>query len=174
MAGYKFISETVEDDEGSVFPLSATVGLSEATVDLGSLLADDVSATGSFDLRRFKSSSIGKLLEAIPIPVFLVDESLRIAFANRASSKLLQSHPDGPDRRFSTLFPNPQDGENGERLVDTVLKQRIPLEVEGFLGQGPDRMLGRIHLRSMRIEGTRYIGIFVEDLRPRGQTLSRD
>ncbi|HMK34396.1 MAG TPA: hypothetical protein VK463_04960, partial [Desulfomonilaceae bacterium] len=61
--------------------------LSEETIDLGTLFVDSVSPTGSFDLRRSRLSSFGKLLEAIPIPTMLVDESYHIIFANRACNR---------------------------------------------------------------------------------------
>ena len=51
---------------------SEPASLSEETIDLSALFTDDVSSSGSFDLRRSRLSPFEKLLQAIPIPTLLV------------------------------------------------------------------------------------------------------
>jgi PAS domain-containing protein len=174
MAANRFVSRGVADERGKDAAHSPTGGLAEATIDMGSLFTQDVSLSGSFDLRRFRLSSIGKLLEAIPIPTLLVDECLQIAFANGAVSNLLPNDVDVEGSRFAELFASAHDGENGEQLIKSVLAQRIPLVAEVFLGPAPDRILGRIHLRPVRLQKVRYTLAVVEDVRPLRERLQED
>jgi hypothetical protein len=43
------------------------------TIDLQSLLTSDVGQSGVFDLSDVGSTSFGKLLDALPVPVLLID-----------------------------------------------------------------------------------------------------
>ncbi len=174
MAAIRFVKQAGTDQIGREGALSPAGVLSEATIDIGSLFTQDVSLSGSFDLRSFRVSSVGKLLEAIPIPVFLVDEYLSIAFANGPGSKLLPKKVGPEETRCAELFASPEDGEHGKRLIQRVLTQRIPLVAEAFLGPAPDRMLGRIHLRAVRIQKVRYVLVVIEDVKPLRDRLRKD
>ncbi|MGO9567850.1 MAG: PAS domain-containing protein [Desulfomonilaceae bacterium] len=145
---------------------SVPQGLTEETIDLSAWFAEDVSPSGSFDLRRSRLSSFGKLLQAIPIPTLLVDESSTIAFANRACTRAAGEPGSIEGRRFSALFPNRTDGVQAEELIQKVFHNRIPLVVEGNLGTNGARMLGRIHFRSVRIQKTRMMLVIIEDITP--------
>jgi len=167
------VSRGVAGERSEDAALSAG-GLAEATIDIGSMFTRDVSLSGSFDLRRFRISSIGKLLEAIPIPTLLVDELLEIAFANGAASELSPGEVDVEGSRFADLFASAQDRENGEQLIKGVLAQRIPLVAEVFLGPASNRILGRIHLRPVRLQKVRYVLAVVEDVKPLTERLRKD
>ncbi len=58
------------------------------SIDVASLLTEDVTSSGSFDVSQFGSTSLGKLMQALPIPALLVDRTHRIVFANQASGKI--------------------------------------------------------------------------------------
>jgi hypothetical protein len=45
---------------------------------------------------------------------------------------------------------------------------------EALLGDLSDRMLGRIHLRSLRIQKVKYILVVVEDIKPLQERLRKD
>jgi PAS domain-containing protein len=145
-------------------------GLSEETIDLSGLFTQDVSSSGSFDMRRSRLSSFGKLLEAIPIPTLLLDQSHRIIFANRACTRLAEEQKRLEGVRFSTLFRNQRDEQKAETLIDKVLSKRIPLIAEGTLGQGPSEMRGRIHFRAIRVEKIRTVFVIIEDITPSRQS----
>jgi hypothetical protein len=53
------------------------------TIDLGPFLTQDLYSTGSFDLSAMEGTSVGKLLDALPIPALLIDERHDIGFANQ-------------------------------------------------------------------------------------------
>ena len=61
---------------------------STESIDVGDLLTEDVTSSGSFDLRQFGTTSFGKLLQALPVPVLLIDRSYRIFFVNQAWGKI--------------------------------------------------------------------------------------
>jgi PAS domain-containing protein len=140
--------------------------LSEETIDLSALFADDVSSSGSFDLRRSRVNPFEKLLQAIPIPTLLVDKSCTIMLANRACKRVTGEPQKIEGQHFSVLFPNRADGQRAEKLIQKVFHNRIPLVAEGIIGTDLIRMRGRIHLRSVRIQKTSMVLVIVEDITP--------
>jgi hypothetical protein len=147
--------------------------LTEETVDLSAMFADDVTSSGSFDLRRSRLSTFEKLLQAIPIPTLLVDKSCVIVFANRAC-KWAAGEPGAIEgHRFSVLFSNRADGQQAEELIRKAFHNRIPLVAAGMLGADDIRMLGRIHFRSVRIQKMRMMLVIIEDITP-SEPLSRE
>jgi len=58
------------------------------TIDLESLPVEALTPSGSFDLRAFETTSLGKLLQAPPTPAFFVDRRLNIIFANHAGGNI--------------------------------------------------------------------------------------
>jgi PAS domain-containing protein len=140
--------------------------LSEETIDLSALFAEDVSSSGSFDLRRSRLSPFEKLLQAIPIPTLLCDESGTIVLANRACKRVSAESQKIEGQRFSVLFPNQTDGQRAEELIQKVFHNRIPLVAEGTIGIDLIRMRGRIHLRSVRIQKASMMLVIIEDVTP--------
>ena len=57
------------------------------SIDVTTMVAE-VTSSGSFDVTQFKTTSFSKLLQALPIPALLIDESCRVIFANRACAKI--------------------------------------------------------------------------------------
>jgi len=68
------------------------------TIDLESLSDEVQTPSGSFDLTGVQTSSLGKLLQSLPIPAFLIDRRLNIVFANQACSKI--------DRKYKEVQGN--------------------------------------------------------------------
>jgi PAS domain-containing protein len=145
---------------------SEPASLSEETIDLSALFENDVSSSGSFDLRRSRVSPFEKLLQAIPIPTLLVDKSCTIILANRACKRVAGETQKIEGQRFSVLFPNQDDGQRAEELIQKVFHNRIPLVAEGIMGIDIIRMRGRIHLRSIRIQKANLMLVIVEDITP--------
>lgn len=151
--------------EAEVAPASKPETPTE-TIDLSAMFADDVTSSGSFDLRRSRLNSFEKLLQAIPIPTLLVDKSCTIVFANHAAKRANGAAAAIGGHSFSVLFPNRSDGEQAEKFIEKVFQERIPLVVEAMVGKDQNRMLGRIHLRSVRIQKMRLVLVIIEDITP--------
>jgi two-component system cell cycle sensor histidine kinase/response regulator CckA len=152
---------------------SEPVSLSEETIDLSALFVDDVSSSGSFDLKRSRVSPFEKLLQAIPIPTLLVGKTCTIILANRACKRVTGEPQKIEGQPFSVLFPNRADGQRAEELIRKVFHNRIPLVAEGMLGTDHIRMLGRIHFRSVRIQKMRMMLVIIEDITA-SEPLSRE
>ncbi len=141
------------------------------TIDLHSLFTYDAGKSGVFDLSDIKSTSFGKLLNALPVPVFLVDQWFCISFVNQACEKLGVSSKGVKGSRFTDLLPNPDDAARAKILKDKTMDllerafaERKPQKAEAILEVGKHRIWSRLHLRSVRLTSDRYIMIIVEDI----------
>ena len=76
-------------------------------IDFGTLLSEDVSSSGSFRVNEVQTTSLGKLLQALPIPVLLIDKGHRIIFANQACKKISPAYEKVLGANLSDLSPNP-------------------------------------------------------------------
>jgi hypothetical protein len=100
------------------------LGLSTETIDLNGTIYNQLTESGSFDLRGFQLSSVGRLLNAVPTPALLIDSCFSIVFANECSRKLggeifrIQSTP------FCTLFTRPADAAKFQILLQKIFSTR--------------------------------------------------
>jgi PAS domain S-box-containing protein len=132
------------------------------SIDLDSLFTRDVTSSGSFDLSRLKEVSFGKLLEALPIPTLLIEPSLRIVYANEASSLIAGDCSNVVGIAFSSLFP--EESERAASFVRKVLAERKTQIFEGLLKIDPRVSWCRVHLRSIRFQQQRSVLAIIEDL----------
>ena len=135
------------------------------TIDLASLLKADLSASGSFDIRGgIWASTFGKLLQALPIPALLVDQSRNIFVANQACGKIgaeIESIMGAP---FCDLFRDHSAHEQAQSLLEKLFSNRKSLVREAALRIGNRDVWGRLTLRSIRISKDRFALVLVEDL----------
>jgi len=135
------------------------------TIDLKSLFTDDITTSGSFDIRGdIWATTFGKLLQSLPIPAFLLNRSQRIVAANQASARISVGYKRVLDCQFHTLFPNSDFSERAKEIVEQVFSSRRPQMAEGILQIATERIWGRLTLRSIRIMDYRFILVLVEDL----------
>src|SRR5512144_2452030 len=73
------------------------------TIDLQNLV-DELNATVVLDFNNIHHTSFGKLLESIPIPVLLIDESCKIVFVNHAWQNVGISFQRIRHCAFSSIF----------------------------------------------------------------------
>jgi diguanylate cyclase (GGDEF)-like protein/PAS domain S-box-containing protein len=133
------------------------------TIDLNSLFTSDVTVSGSFDIRGVQQTSLGKLLDALPIPVFLVNESGAIHFVNRMFVKVLTVEGNRPES-IRAVFPQPADADHATRLVKLVSSERKPQIMEAVSGVNKPSLWGRFHMRSLRMGAERSVLVLVENL----------
>jgi PAS domain-containing protein len=140
------------------------------TIDVNGLFDEDVYSTGSYDLRSIESSSFGKLLDAVPLPIIVVDQDHHVVFSNQACD---ESGIDGslPGRTFEQLIPTPSDAGRARELTNkavVVLEKafatRRPHTTEAILQLGRQRRWYRLHLRSVRFASQRHMLVVMEDL----------
>ena len=134
-----------------------------ASIDV-TTLATDVTSSGSFDVRQFRTTAFSKLLQALPVPALLIDKSHRITFANRACSKI---NPDVEKLLGTTaaeISRSSGDSRKMQAVVERVFSTRKPQTCDAALGIEKAVMWGRLYFRLVRLEETRLILLVVEDL----------
>jgi PAS domain S-box-containing protein len=135
------------------------------TIDLDGLFEKEVTESGSFNIgNEIWTSTFGKLIQALPIPVFLVDQPGNVIAANQACGKIGTGYETIVHQPFSRLFANPSDAQQSDSLVSTVFSTRKTTVWEALLRFGQSSMWGRLTFRAIRIKGQRLLLVLVEDL----------
>jgi|GEM_PF-2078398 len=134
------------------------------TIELSHLLLKDVTLSGSFDLRGVQATSLGKLLQSMPIPAFLLNRSSSIIFSNNACGNLSPENEKFNGSPFPSLFLRDEDGRRVQSIVGEVFSTRRPQMAEALLAFGAGRIWGRMHFRSLRMGSDRCVLVLVEDL----------
>lgn len=138
--------------------------ISTESVDLNSLFTENVTDSGSFDLRGAASASLAKLLQALPIPAFLVERSFNILLANQSCRKIGVDCDQIQGCSFGSLFVDPRSAREHLAVVEEVFSTRKPQIRQAELGLGRISMWGRMHFRSLRLGDYRAVLVLVEDL----------
>jgi len=139
--------------------------LSTQTIDLGSLLTKDVTTSGSFDVSsEIWATTFGKLMQALPIPVLLVDKSYRAVIANQAFARVPRTVPEIQGAPFHNFFPNPTVADEMQSVLEAVFTTRKPQVVETIVGHRKEKIWCRMTFRSIRMGGDRFTLIVIEDL----------
>ncbi len=140
------------------------------TIDLSNLFSSGVYSSGTFDL-SVASTSFGRLLDALPVPAILIDESNRVIFSNHGCAKLTSDYHDMFGVSFLDFVPRPSDLERAQALADKTLallarvfKTRKPLTAEVILEIHRKRIWARLHLRAVRIASERYVLVIIDDV----------
>ena len=133
------------------------------SIDVATLVTD-VTSSGSFDVTQFRTTSFSKLLQALPVPALLIDESHRIVFANRACGKI-NSDPEkllgSPVAEMSHVSGA---SKKIQSLLEDVFSTRKPQTCDAVLGTAETGMWGRLFFRSVRLDKKRLLLLIVEDL----------
>ncbi len=165
-------NENLALDHDATEPSHMSLGdESTQTIDFQGLFASDVSQTGVFDLRDIASSSFGKLLDALPVPVLLIDKWFLVVFVNQSCSKLGIHYRQMKGMRFTDLLPDPGDTARARtlktktmELLERVFADRSPQRAEAILDMGSHKIWARLNLRSVRLSSDRHIMITVDDV----------
>jgi hypothetical protein len=141
------------------------------TIDLQGLFTDDVGQSGFFDLTDIASTSLGKLLDALPLPVLLIDQWFCIAYVNQSCEKLGFNCKGMKGSRFTDLLPNCNDATRDDAmrtktmtLLEQVFADRKPKKAEAILESENHNIWARLHLRSVRLLSARHILAIMEDV----------
>jgi len=146
-------------------------GTATETINLNDVLAGGVAETGSFDLRSLVSTSLGKLLDALPIPALLVDQWYGVIFSNEACSKIGLNGAKIYGTSFVDLLPRATDTKKGAELTEKAVallerafKTRRSQRAEAILEAGQRRLWARLHLRAVRMGSQQHVLVVVEDM----------
>jgi hypothetical protein len=142
-----------------------------STIDLNALFGPDVSATGMFDLGGIGSTELGKLLEALPVPVLVINQWFCIAYANESCTRLSPDYRYIIGLRFTDLLPTTKDAGRANslagkavKLLESVMSERKPRNAEAILEIDGRRVWARLHFRSVKIHSERYIMVIIDDV----------
>jgi PAS domain S-box-containing protein len=133
-------------------------------IDFTTLLTDDISSSGSFYVKGVQTTSLGKLLQALPTPALLIDQAYRISFANQACGRISPAYEKIVGTQISELLPYPAQVGDVERVVEEVFSTRKPQVHQALLGIENNRIWGRMYFRSLRVAEERLILLLIEDL----------
>lgn len=134
------------------------------TIDLDELFPQDLTISGSFDLRDVRRLSFGKLLGAIPLPVFLIDRDQQIVFASTPLNGFSREADTLVGYSFPQLFSSPGDAKRAEAILASVFENRKTTVFDGVVKLANRLLWSRIHLRSIRVKGDRLVLALIEDL----------
>lgn len=138
---------------------------STESIELKSLFTRDVSASGSFDVRGgIWATTFGKVIQALPIPAFLIDEYLHIAVANQACGRFTPWYERVQGKAFSSLLGGPSAAERADSLLRKVFSDRKPRVSEGTVRIDDSLIWARMTFRAIRIMQERFVLLLVEDL----------
>jgi signal transduction histidine kinase len=134
------------------------------TIDLNDLFQPTMSDSGSFDVGTLKYDAFCRLLQAIPVPVLLIDRTFSVRFTNRALVTLGRNDSSLIDSPFSSLFFRPALAEEALSAARFVFTRRKPQIVQGMLTICGTSIWGRVHLRSIRIGASKFVLVLIENL----------
>ena len=150
--------------------LSGT-GLSTETIDLSGLFTQEMYSSGTFDLSSVGSTTLGRLLDALPMPAILVDQQNCVEFPNQSFCKIGPAYDAIRGVPFVNFLPQPSDTDRARVLADKALAllkgvftTRKPRVAEAILEIHQNRIWARLHLRAVRISSERYVLVLIEDL----------
>lgn len=151
--------------------LSARAVTSE-TIDLGRLLSKELTDSGSFNIRGdIWATTFGKLLQAMPIPALLLDETVRVFQANEACGRLVHDYEALLGSSFTDLITDPSTARQVKSFAQEVFSDRKSRCCETWLSDDHRHLWTRITFRSIRFVGQRYVLALIEDLTPEKEQL---
>ncbi|MFH1112637.1 MAG: PAS domain S-box protein [Pseudomonadota bacterium] len=154
------------DPDGESAPrlLSSRESASE-TIDLSRLLSKELTDSGSFNISGdIWATTFGKLMQAMPIPALLLDETAGIFQANDACGRLVRNHRELIGSSFVDLIMDPSTREQASSLVESVFSDRKARSCEIWINPQSRHRWTRITFRPIRIMGERYVLALLEDL----------
>lgn len=134
------------------------------TIDLTTVYVRELDNLPNFDELGITRTPVGKLLDALPIPVFLVNAEQAIVFSNSAAEKVGVRGDRVIGQPFLSLFF--QEGQRASigQCLEKVFSDREPQAMEAALGTSHKGVWARIHMRSLRMSSERSALILLENL----------
>lgn len=137
---------------------------SAETIDLSRWFTKDLTLSGSFNLSGVGNTTLGRLLNAIPVPTGLIGNDYRFTFCNEAWQKLSGETLKMEGKSLLGIFPLPQDAGAVKSTVDKVYKERKSLVQENRILLADRTIWVRLYFRPLRLGDDRVALMTVENL----------
>ncbi|HMK37610.1 MAG TPA: PAS domain-containing protein [Desulfomonilaceae bacterium] len=137
--------------------------LSTQPVDSALLLDADMSSSDSFEISsKIWTMTLCKLLDALPMPALLLDESFQIIAANQACASLYCV----PQKELPFSWPDlfeVSDAETTQSILEEVLSTGESRVVEALLLVGGDSTCWRLTFRLIKITERPFVLVSIEN-----------
>lgn len=133
------------------------------SIQVAAAVSDSMTSSGSYRVTQFQVASFHSLLNALPIPAILVDQTYSIIFANEASEKINIDSRKMRGGPFFSMFPDHREGLAVQAVIDRVFSERKRHVCDTCLQVKGRRMWGRMHFRSLRFGTARLVLVLMED-----------
>ena len=154
---------------------SDIVGQFSQTIDLSNLVDEDFSDSGSFLIgSEIWATTFGKIMQSLPIPAFLVDESSRISTLNHACSRISSDYMKFDGSSFADLFHSSLLKERAHSLIELIFSDRKSRSWEASFECARKRIWGRFSFRPVRIMAQRFLMVIIEDLTQKNTQLEQN
>lgn len=134
------------------------------TIDLNHVRDDSLVQSDRIIVGRVRGHEVFKLLDALPTPVFLIDQQHIIRFMNWSCAKIDSNYKSVLGRPFVELFRKARLADEARSAMIGTFTIRKPHTVSGSISIGKSIMYARIRFRSLRMEKRRLLLALVEDL----------
>lgn len=142
------------------------VGLSSPTetIELDGLLTDSLTTSGSYDVSSLRGSSLGKLLQMLPMPAMLIGADLTITYCNEAWGSIIRPYTRLLGAHALDLAHSTEDKTGLSETLLEVFDRRRPKVRSCKLMIHGKPFWGRLLMRPIRMADKRMILALVEDL----------
>ncbi len=127
-------------------------------------IPEDLTHSGSFDLRWMRWAAFAKLLQAVPVSMALLDQRGRIQFANNRLVGILGAQAQTLGESFYSFFPTEPMAKQAEHLLSGVLEKRDQRTMECSLRIGKKKVWAKLTFRPIRFGSERQVLVVLEDL----------
>jgi putative nucleotidyltransferase with HDIG domain len=139
------------------------------SVILSSLSEVIVAELEKFSYVSDDTEGLTTLLDAVPLPIVLTDDSFRITFANPAVQNVDPRFSATSQFTLSNMFPVGEELETVEQLVIRALRNQSTQVHEGFFRLNGPLTWIQISIQPIRMDGTARALISIEGLQPEKQ-----
>ncbi len=134
------------------------------SIDLKGLVAELDTLGENLRTDDLEETPFGKLMEAVPIPVLLLDGKCIITFLNQAVGKINSKYELLKGKECASLFPDPRVAKHINSLIKTVFFDRQIQVLESVLQIADSKIWGRVHLQPLRWGQDTSVLVLIEDL----------
>ncbi len=134
------------------------------TIDLDQESLDHLDQSDTFTFEHVRAREFAKLFDALPTPLFLIDQRHAIRFLNRSCVRIDPHYQSVQGSPFVELFRKGKVAEAVRSAIIGTFAVRKPHTVTGAISIGKGVMYARISFRPLRMEKRRFLLALAEDL----------